>query len=197
MPTFSRLYLQLKDATTNSPVTGEATDQGYRNQIQISSVSWDMSRSKTEAAGGTRGRAEPEEFEFSKLMDRASTPMLTKMRHGALLTAVLTLDSPEDSSFKLTITLEGARISSYKIDIKDGEKSGEIKEDWSFIYSEIKFEYKTLEDGALLTSHKRTKETGNKDAQDAVLESFKALNEAKRIKVSASLKSEYPKLFSS
>ena len=195
MPTFSRLYLQLKDATTNLRMTGEATDQDYRNQIQLSGVSWDMSRGKAEASGGTRGRPEPGEFEFSKVMDRSSTSMLIKMRHGVRLTAVVTLDSPDDSSFKLTITLKNARISSYKMDIKDGEKSGEIKEDWAFTYSEIEVEYKTLEDGVMPTSHKRTKETSSKDAQDSIIASFKALNDAKRIVVSATLKSEYPKLF--
>lgn len=198
MPTFSRLHMQLKDASTNLRMTGEASDQDYRDQISLSSISWDMSRKPDTAAQNTRGRAQPGEFEFSKQMDKASTSMLTKMRNGVRLKAVVTLDSPEDSGFKLTLTLTNARITDYKVNIKDGEKSGEIEEDWTFTYDKINVDYMPTEKETLSTEQKRDASDGSaKAALDAVLEAFKALNDAKRIDVSTTLKKEYPKLFPS
>ncbi|MDP9901042.1 type VI secretion system tube protein Hcp [Variovorax ginsengisoli] len=196
MSTFSRLHMQLTDADTNLPMVGESADQTYSGQIQLARIAWDMSRAAPRGLGLTRGKSQPEAFSFSKVMDQASTAMLTKMRHGVRLRAVVTLDSPEDSGFKLTLTLNNARIAEYKVDINDGEKSGAISEDWTFTYDEIAVEYMPTAKETLTTRHKRAPgaESG-KASLDAVLEAFKALNEARRIDVSATLKKEYPKLF--
>lgn len=199
MPTFSRLLMQLKDASTsaNLRIAGEAADKDYRDQIQIMSIGWAMGRSTPKGVGETRGTAQPEEFTFRKEMDRASTAMLNKMRHGVRLDAVVTLDSLEDSTFKLTLRLNNVRIVDYRVDGKDGDKSGEIVEDWSFTYDEIVVDYSPKSGDNLTTRQKRTPDTSaNKATMDAILDGFKALNEPKRIDVSARLKKDYPKLFS-
>lgn len=198
MPTFSRLLMQLKDASTsaNLRIAGEAADKDYRDQIQIMSIGWAMGRGNAKGVGETRGAAQPEEFTFRKEMDRASTAMLNKMRHGVRLSAVVTLDSLEDSTFKLTLRLNNVRIVDYQINGKDGDKSGEIVEDWSFTYDEIVVDYSPTARDNLTTRQKRAPDTeGHKATMDAILDSFKALNEPKRIDVSARLRKDYPKLF--
>lgn len=196
MATFSRLHMQLTDASTNLRMKGEATDHDYRDQIQLSSVAWGMSRATPQGQGVTRGKSQPEEFTFRKMMDQASTSMLTKMRHGVRLNAIVILDSPDDSGFKLTLKLNNARIAEYRIDIKDGEKSGDISEDWTFTYDEIVVEYMPTAKETLTTRQKRAPGAeSSKAVLDSVLDAFKALNEARRIDVSTTLKKEYPKLF--
>ncbi len=188
--------MQLKVADTGEVIAGESADAGFPGQIQLSSVSWDMGREKGEAgSGSTRGRVEPGEFEISKLMDTASTSMLSQLRFGTRLSAVVTLVSPDANSFKLTITLTNARINDFKVDAKDGEKSGEVKEDWTFTYSDIKVEYKPPEGAPLITMQKRTTETKAKDAQEAIMEAFKALDPPKRISVAKELKASYSDAF--
>jgi len=196
MPNFSRLHMRLKDASTGSPLVGEATDRDYRDQIQLTNFSWDMGRKKADGGSKTRGEVQPGEFEFSKTMDRASTAMLSKMRNGVRLHALVTIDSQEESSFKLTVELTDVRIIDYRVSAKDGEKSGEISEDWTFTYSKLVMEYQATGERTRSTTQQRPPDSmSGKAVMDAVLNAFKDLNDPWRIDAVERLRQDYPKSF--
>ncbi|MDY0745967.1 type VI secretion system tube protein Hcp [Paucibacter sp. R3-3] len=190
MSSFSRLYLKL--TAGGAEVPGEATDADYLGQIVLSSMKWNIARAK-ETEGRDRGRPEPGELDFSKLMDKSSTPMMEHMKVAKELVAVLTLDSHTDSKIKLLITLTGARLTGFKIDASDSEKSGEIKEDWSLTYSKLTLQY-TSELGTTKTSnHERTVDMAGRDDVQALLDKFKALKSEQLIQVKGDLQSAYNK----
>ncbi|MBV8605551.1 MAG: type VI secretion system tube protein Hcp [Pelomonas sp.] len=145
MTAFTRLYMHLEVAGTGAPIAGEAADIDFMRKIVLSSVNWTIKRAdeKTRTAARSLARAEPEVLEISKPMDKASTQMLTQLNAGNKLKAIVSLASATESSFLLTITLTNARIIEYKLSVKDGEKGGEVEEDWTLNYDSIAFAYKT------------------------------------------------------
>ncbi len=44
MASFSRLHLKLTDAVSGLRIVGEVQDADYKEQIQITKMSWDMKR---------------------------------------------------------------------------------------------------------------------------------------------------------
>jgi len=167
MTAFTRLYMHLEVAGTGAPIAGEAADLDFMRKIVLSGMNWTIKRSDEEtrsargpargsaratATAGTGGssssassrvRAEPEVLEISKPMDKASTQMLTQLTAGNKLNVIVSLAGALESSFLLTITLTNARITEFKLNVKDGEKAGEVEEDWTFNYDTISFAYKT------------------------------------------------------
>ena len=195
MPTFSRLHMYLAAGSTQ--VTGESPDAGYTDQIQLTGISWDISRGKDTGAGSNRGTVEPGLFEFSKSMDKASTAMLTHMKNGEELSAIVVLASHPDSTdaassdYMLVFGLTNVRIVEYKIDANDGEKSGEIKEDWSFTYSELNIRYTPPNRDALESQHRRVVETTSKSELESILAKFAALKAPQQIDVKPDLQKLY------
>lgn len=140
-------------------ILGEAKDALYRDQIEVNSWSWDLSRSSEASETSKMGSAippppnsvVPSALKFTKTMCRATAGMLGAMRQGKLLTAVFSLEEDSDVDFKLQVTLERVRILEYEFGI-DGI---EVSETWKLNYDNIRFDYSTGSGGqtATLTRH--------------------------------------------
>lgn len=205
MPTFSRLHMYLEVASSSAPITGEAADQDFLRQISLKSFSWRLNRGSKDAdktrGAGDRGRAAPEAFEISKSMDKASTQMLSKLTAGTKLNAIITLAAHEESNFKFTAKLSNIRIVDYRVSGKDGDKSGEIDEDWTFNYDTITLEYVPEPPPGervskpLSSNHKRSAQDSDRGSADgkSVLSAYKALTPADQKSTGAALKTEYEK----
>jgi len=195
MSSFSRLHMYL--AANSAQVMGESTDAGYADQILLTGFNWELSRGKDTKAGTDRGEVEPGAFEFSKPMDKASTAMLTHMRNGEELSALVTLAShpdskdAESSDYMLVFGLEDVRITDYKVDACDGEKGGEIKEDWTFTYSKLTVRYTPPGAAALTSEHIRKSETGRKQELEEILGKFASLKPPQQISVRPDLEKLY------
>lgn len=205
MPSFSRLHMYLEVASSSAPITGEAADLDFLRQISLKSFSWRINRAGKDkdgtSSGSDRGRAVPETMEISKSMDKASTQMLSKLTAGTKLNAIITLAAHEESDFRFTARLSNIRIVDYQISGKDGDKSGEIDEDWTFNYDSIKLEYvpelQANERVAkpLSSNHMRSAQDSDKGSADgkSVLSAYKALTPSDQKSTATALKSEYDK----
>lgn len=202
MPSFSRLHMYLEVASSSAPITGEAADLDFLRQICLKSFNWRINRAAKDTGGGSdRGRAAPEAFEISKSMDKASTQMLSKLTAGTKLNAIITLAAHEESNFRFTAKLSNIRIVHYQISGKDGDKSGEIDEDWTFNYDSITLEY--VPEPApnervakpLSSNHKRSAQDSDRGSADgkSVLSAYKVLAPADQKSTATTLKSEYDK----
>lgn len=140
MPISARMYMYLKGTDNNQPITGEVVDAEFAQQIDIDGWDWEMSYEKNQSKLEVREKPEPGLFTFTKIMDRSSLQMLNRLKSGEKLSAILTLVENSDYAFQLIIRLRNVRIIEYKVDGKDGEKSAELKENWTFNYDEITFE---------------------------------------------------------
>jgi type VI secretion system Hcp family effector len=141
MTTAADLYLELTGP--NGRINGESRVVGFQDQIEVIDWKWQLRHRDSTSA------AEPTVFQFSKIMDRASTTMLGHMQKGTQLTADITVqDSSIDNPFILVIHLEDVRVIDYGFNIKvaDDQKEGRVEEDWTFDYAKIKFQYKTQDD---------------------------------------------------
>jgi len=146
MPTFTRLHLYLEVANTGTQIKGDSYDQGFEDQILLTGVNWKIEQPKPKAEeeqSGAMGERMPEPgvLELSKFLDKASTAMLNQFMGGAELNAQIVLASHQVSGFELNIALAGARITDYKVNVKDSEKGGDVEEDWTFTYEGIEFTY--------------------------------------------------------
>lgn len=149
MSKVASLFLKLTsspEVAGESRFLGEAKDAEYRDQIEVNSWSWDLSRSSESSALtkiGSRippppNSVVPSALKFSKTMCRASSGMLAAMRDGALLKAVFALEEDSDADFLLKVTLDRVRILEYELSI-DGM---EVSESWKLNYETIRFDYR-------------------------------------------------------
>lgn len=149
MAKYASLFLKL----TSSPEVagekrflGEAKDALYRDQIEIDSWDWDLTRA-SEASPLTKigskippppNSVVPGQLSFRKSMCRATAGMLGAMRDGALLKAVFSLEEDSSTDFLLKVTLEDVRITNYSFDIK-GQY---VSEGWDLNYAKIRFDFR-------------------------------------------------------
>ena len=132
-------------ASKEKPFLGEAKDAEYRDQIEISSWNWDVTKKsevskKLTGASGVPGpnTVVPSVLRFTKTMCRATSGMLLAMREGDLLKAVFALEEDSDADFLLRVTLDLVRILDYQLSI-DGP---DVSETWKLNYESIRFDYR-------------------------------------------------------
>lgn len=133
------------EGKTSGVIQGECRVRGYDDWIDIDDWSWDLKQHSAEAGGVTQ--AIPMPISFSKLIDRASTRMLHAMARGEKLTALIRLEEMAASQFALEIAIKDVQILDYGLDVKDGDKSNEAAERWTFDYREISFSVSGSEAG--------------------------------------------------
>jgi type VI secretion system secreted protein Hcp len=128
-------------------VEGEATHKDHKGEIEILSWSWDVSQTSGASAGGGsgRGKANPGEFVFTHIYDKAS-PVLAK--HAAsgkhFKDAKLTArKAGEGQKAFLTVTLKEVFITRVA---PSGESEGDITEEVTATYKDIEFAYKPQDD---------------------------------------------------
>ncbi len=169
MSSSARLYMSLIVNKGAKQVAGDVLDPDYEQEIEIEDWEWKLTgperSGKVDADADADGKATSlrttaSEFTFTKVMDRASTQMLSLLASGEELSAVVTLVQTSDIPFKLVAHLEKARISGYTLNAKDEEKSTSIEESWVFNYETITLEHEPEQSRAksmqaFTTRHKR------------------------------------------
>lgn len=69
-------------------ITGESRDSKHKGEIELMSFSWGASSSAHVAAGSHAGRVSFQDFEFTKLFDKASPQIFLKLVNGAQITSM-------------------------------------------------------------------------------------------------------------
>lgn len=208
--------MSLEDAKGNAKTFGEATDEEFAGQILLDGFSWSMdyvvdkakegSTVASQRGGGLgeveRGRPEPGKFDIEKAMDRSSTAMLTHLKKGTKLTVTISLAAHAHSTFKLAIKLTAARIIDYTIDGKDGDKSGEIDERWTFTYEQIDFTHQpevgpNEKAGVMTSTHKRSANVKDQKATGvaSVLSAYTSLSASEQKQAGKDLKDKFSSNF--
>jgi len=129
-------------------IRGESRVKGFDGWIELDDWNWSVGFKEPDAAGaqgkatGNRNEeAVPSVLTFSKLMDCATTGMLSAMAKGEALTVTLSMVEASDEPFRLDILLENARLTEYDADFKSEEKSASIEESWGLDYRTVNFAY--------------------------------------------------------
>lgn len=122
---------------SSGEIKGGSDDAGFEDQIELEDWNWTLGKSS-----GEEKTVEPSTFTFSKLLDPATTAMLSAMCSGEELKAVISLEESSESEFELVVTLEKVRVVNYSLNARSEKDSGEISEDWAFSYTTIHFDYK-------------------------------------------------------
>lgn len=127
-------------------IRGESRVKDFAGWIELDDWRWAIGfQAPPDAKGsGTSHRNEeavPSVLSFSKLMDCATTGMLSAMTRGEVLTVTVSVVEASEEPFRLDILLEHARLTAYDADFKSEEKLATIEESWSLDYRKINFAY--------------------------------------------------------
>jgi type VI secretion system secreted protein Hcp len=121
-------------------VKGEATHADHKDEIEVLGWSWGVQNASNTIGGGlSQGKADAQQFSFSKLVDKAS-PTLAKfcIKGDHIKDAVLTVRKSAGESVSFTkITLTAVKIGSTSI---GGSQGGESQENVSLAFDQIKIE---------------------------------------------------------
>jgi type VI protein secretion system component Hcp len=131
----AHLFMKLTGSSSGW-VKGEAQVVNFKDQIELTNWKWTLA-GKRGSVGG-----EPSIFGFSKLMDRSTTAMLSAMRNGEPMTAVIAMEESSRDQFRLIVTLESVLITQYGFATQIGDTLGDIEEDWEFDYESVRFDYR-------------------------------------------------------
>ena len=123
-------------------VEGEATHKDHKGEIELLSWSWGVSNPSAVAGGGSgKGKANPGDFNFTHMYDKAS-PVLAKRcadgKHFPTVT-MTARKSGEGQKDYFKIVMKEVFISSVQ---PAGSQGGDIMESVSMTYAQIDFSYK-------------------------------------------------------
>ena len=129
-------------------IKGESQVKGHEDEIDVESFSWGLSQSGTLAGGGGAGagKAQFQDFHFTKRMDKSSPVLFLGCATGehiksGILTARRGSAEHKDEQQFLKITLSDCLISSYQT---GGSSGGDLPTDsFSLNYAKIEFSYTT------------------------------------------------------
>ena len=127
-------------------VEGESIHKDHKGEIEVLSWSWGVSN--VNLGGGTgsgKGKANPGDFSFMHLYDKASPILAKKCAQGVhFKEVVLTArKSGEGQKDFLKVTMKEVFITSCQ---PAGSQGGDIVESVSMSYGEIEFAYKPQDD---------------------------------------------------
>jgi type VI secretion system secreted protein Hcp len=123
-------------------VEGESTHEQHKGEIELLAWSWGVSNASVISGGGSgKGKANPGEFQLTKLYDKASPVLAKKCAQGVHFpTVVLTArKSGEGQKDFFKITMREVFITSVQNSASSG---GDMTESVSMSYGEIEFAYK-------------------------------------------------------
>ena len=131
-------------------VEGEATHQDHQGEIEVLSWSWGVQNSGGITGGGSgKGKADPGEFSFMHLYDKASPNLAAKCAKGLHFKEVTVTSRKAGEGQKdfFKIIMKEVFISSCQ---SSGSSGGDITESVSMSYGSIDFAYKPQDEkGAL------------------------------------------------
>lgn len=123
-------------------VDGEATHEDHKGEIEVLSWSWNVSNVSNITGGGSgKGKANPGDFSFMHLYDKASPNLAKKCAQGVHFPSVVLTarKSGEGQKDFLKITLKEVFITSVQ---PSGSSQGDIVESVSMSYASVDFAYK-------------------------------------------------------
>lgn len=140
MSAVAKLFMKVNKSNKDGEmIKGESLTEGYEEQIELEDWNWELERTK--ASAGQDAKAEPSVFSFTKYLDRSTTSLLNATKAGTLH-AQVTLDDFSDSQLKLSLVMEGVRVTRYSLTGKTDKASGTVEEQWEFNYEYITLDYK-------------------------------------------------------
>jgi type VI secretion system secreted protein Hcp len=123
-------------------VEGEATHQDHKGEIEVLSWAWGVSNAGGVAGGGSgKGKADPSEFSFMHLYDKASPVLAKKCAQGLHFPTVTVTGRKAGEGQKdfIKITMKEVFISSVS---HSGSQGGDITESVSMSFGSIDYGYK-------------------------------------------------------
>ncbi len=123
-------------------IEGEATHADHKGEIEVLSWSWGVSNAGGISGGGSgKGKADPGDFSFMHLYDKASPNLAKKCAQGLHFKEVTITSRKAGEGQKdfLKITMKEVFVSSCQ---PSGSSGGEIMEAVSMSYGAIDFAYK-------------------------------------------------------
>jgi type VI secretion system secreted protein Hcp len=142
-------------------IKGESQAQNHKDEIDVLAWSWGMSNSGTthEGGGGGAGKANVQDFSFTKFTDLSSTEFMLRTLNGDPIPMVeLIVEKPTggDKPYEfLRITFENVLVTS----VSTGGSGGEdrLTENVSLNFQKVKVEYTPQKaDGSADTTKKKT-----------------------------------------
>ena len=136
------MFLLVKGARTGL-IKGEAQDSVHGGEIAVLSWSWGMQQSRSSNAGQARGKATIQDLKIVKMVDSASTPLMSALRtNESIQKAVLTLRKAGKGQLEyLRITIENGRVVSLVLDGGTPPGSAQVVEQVSFSFNKLLVEY--------------------------------------------------------
>lgn len=127
-------------------VDGESTHEEHKGEIEVLSWAWNVSNATNLTGGGSgKGKANPGDFSFVHLYDKASPTLAKKCAQGVHFPSVVVTARKAGEGQKdfLKVTMKEVFISSIA---PGGSQAGDILENVSMSYAEIEFGYKPQDD---------------------------------------------------
>ena len=124
-------------------VEGESTHADHKGEVEVLSWSWGVSNASSSASGGGsgRGKANPGDFHFQHIYDKASPVLAKKCAQGVHFPTVVVTSrkSGEGQKDFLKITMKEVFVTSVQ---PSGSSQGDLMESISVTYGSIDFSYK-------------------------------------------------------
>ena len=127
-------------------VDGEATHKDHKGEIEVLSWTWGLSNAGGISGGGSgKGKADPGDFSFMHLYDKASPNLAKKCAQGTHFKEVTVTSRKAGEGQKdfLKIVMKEVFINSCQ---PSGSSGGDINESVSMTYGSIDFAYKPQDD---------------------------------------------------
>lgn len=133
------MFLKL-EGTKTGLVKGEAQDEKHQSEIDILGWSWGMTTSGIMGGTGAGAKSALSAISFRKLVDTATTPLMSVMRsHELIKEAKLTVRKAGGEQIEfLTIIIRAGRIIAYEIAAPSGPV---VSEDFSIAFEQIEVQY--------------------------------------------------------
>jgi type VI secretion system secreted protein Hcp len=143
LPGAGDMFLAVKGSKAGK-IKGESHDATkHKDEIEVLAWSWGMQGRSDLATGLASGKATMRELRITKRVDRASTALMSALRHNELITeATLTLRKIGKTPLEyLTIKIENGRVTA--IDLEAGDVSGSpaLVERVAFSFNKITVDY--------------------------------------------------------
>ena len=135
------MFLKI-EGTKQGPIKGEASDAKHKGEIEVLSWSWGMEGNYIQ--GQAAGRTNLHELKLTKLVDSATTALMSCLRNNELIKkAVLSVRKAggQDPVEYFKITVEKAHITALTAQSGDGDDPARLTEQLSISFGKVNVEY--------------------------------------------------------
>jgi type VI secretion system secreted protein Hcp len=135
------MFLKIEGASSG-PIKGEASDANHRDEIEVLAWSWGMEGNNIH--GQARARMNMHELKITKLVDSATTALMSSLRNNEVLKkTVLTVRKAggQDPVEYFRITVEKGRVTSLVAQSGEDDDPARLTEHLSIAFSKVEVEY--------------------------------------------------------